>query len=446
MLAGADALALVSVLLAFGIGTSSNALRTLLVIGAAAIAGIVWGKALRLYDRDHRVLRHGVTDEMPNLLAWVGGIAVAAAALAPAIGGSQLTGAGIAGFFVALLSGTIALRTGARLVWRQITPPERVLIVGSGPLAAAMQRKLQIFGDLHFELVGSIDDEILHGPGRRSAAVFLDALAERHGSVDRILIAASTAYESLIAELMPLCRAREIKLGLVPPARGMFGTAVQLDHLAELPVVQYNTWDVPRTTQLAKRVLDVVAASAALVLVLPALPAVALAIRLDSPGPVFFRQRRAGRHGRPFMLIKLRTMVREAELRLAEVVALDELEAPVFKLARDPRVTRLGRWLRRSSLDELPQLWNVLRGDMSLVGPRPEQMDLVERYAPHIRAVRLAVKPGLTGPMQVSGRGELTMEERLAVEREYVENQSISRDLQILAQTAAAVLRGRGAY
>jgi lipopolysaccharide/colanic/teichoic acid biosynthesis glycosyltransferase len=144
-------------------------------------------------------------------------------------------------------------------------------------------------------------------------------------------------------------------------------------------------------------------------------------------------------------MLKFRTMVRDAEALLPGVVAFDELSEPMFKLPRDPRVTRIGRILRRTSLDELPQLLNVLKGDMSLVGPRPEQLDLVDRYEPEHR-FRLDLKPGLTGPMQVYGRGELTFDERLAVEREYVENLTLGRDLRILALTMVAVISGRGAY
>jgi len=138
-------------------------------------------------------------------------------------------------------------------------------------------------------------------------------------------------------------------------------------------------------------------------------------------------------------------MVRDAEALLPGLVSFDELADPMFKLKADPRVTRVGRVLRRTSIDELPQLVNVLRGDMSIVGPRPEQLDLVERYAPE-HQFRLQVKPGITGPMQVYGRGELTFDERLAVEREYVENLSLARDIRIVLMTLPAVLGKRGAY
>jgi lipopolysaccharide/colanic/teichoic acid biosynthesis glycosyltransferase len=225
----------------------------------------------------------------------------------------------------------------------------------------------------------------------------------------------------------------------------MFGTATHLTHIADLPLLDYNTWDISRTTVALKRVSDVVVGLVVLVVTLPVFALAGVAIVLDSGLPILFRQTRAGESGRPFQMLKFRTMVRDAEARLPELVRFDELADPMFKLKTDPRVTRVGRVLRRTSIDELPQLINVLRGEMSIVGPRPEQLDLVERYAPE-HQFRLAVKPGITGPMQVYGRGELTFEERLAVEREYVENLSIARDIRIVLMTLPAVLGKRGAY
>ena len=200
-----------------------------------------------------------------------------------------------------------------------------------------------------------------------------------------------------------------------------------------------------RSTLMLKRLIDVVAAATGLIVLSPVLILTALAIRLDSRGSVVFAQVRAGLGGRPFRMYKFRTMVFKAESMLEDVVALDALREPVFKLRDDPRVTRIGRIIRRTSLDELPQLVNVLKGDMSLVGPRPEAMEFVERYGPDQR-FRLAVKPGMTGPMQVYGRGHLRFDERLAVEREYVENLSLGRDARLLALSFAAVIRGTGAY
>jgi lipopolysaccharide/colanic/teichoic acid biosynthesis glycosyltransferase len=236
-----------------------------------------------------------------------------------------------------------------------------------------------------------------------------------------------------------------VKLTIVPPTRGMFGTATHLTHIAELPLLDYNTWDISRMTLGLKRGLDVVLAVFVLAITLPLLLLVALATLVDSGRPILFLQTRAGERGRPFQMLKFRTMVQDAEARLPELVPLEELDAPMFKLKADPRVTRVGRLLRRTSIDELPQLVNVLRGEMSIVGPRPEQLDLVERYAPE-HQFRLQVKPGITGPMQVYGRGELTFDERLAVEREYVENLSLTRDIRIVLMTLPAVFGRRGAY
>lgn len=203
--------------------------------------------------------------------------------------------------------------------------------------------------------------------------------------------------------------------------------------------------DIPRPTRLCKRAIDLTVSLLALTVLAPLLVAIAIAVRLDSPGPIIFRQRRAGRGGEPFEMYKFRTMSADADTRIYELVDLDDLPSPIFKLRTDPRVTRLGRVLRRWSLDELPQLINVIKREMSLVGPRPEQLDLVDRYSAEHR-VRLTVKPGMTGPMQVSGRADLTIEERLAVERAYIEHLSLSRDMGLLLRTVPAVLRGNGAY
>jgi exopolysaccharide biosynthesis polyprenyl glycosylphosphotransferase len=235
-----------------------------------------------------------------------------------------------------------------------------------------------------------------------------------------------------------------VKLSVISPLHGRAGP-VRLSRVADLPVLEYETWDPSRSTAMIKRTFDVFASSLGLLVTAPLFPIIALAIKLDSRGPVFFSQSRAGLDGHPFAMHKFRTMVADAEDRLADVIRLDDLRDPVFKLSEDPRITRAGKVLRRLSLDELPQLWNVLRGEMSIVGPRPEQVELVERYRPEHR-FRLSVKPGITGPMQVFGRGDLSFNERLAVELDYIENLSLARDLRIIAETVPAALRGSGAY
>lgn len=199
-----------------------------------------------------------------------------------------------------------------------------------------------------------------------------------------------------------------------------------------------------------KRAIDVIGAATGLVVLSPLLVLIAVSVRLESPGPAVFRQRRTGRGGRTFWFLKFRTMVRDAEDRLEQVEALNESSCGVlFKIRRDPRTTRLGRWLRRTSLDELPQLWNVLVGQMSLVGPRPLQLrdsDRLLAREPRAHASRLTVPPGLTGAWQVGGRSETDAFGMLELDLDYVENWSLGLDLVILMKTFGAVVRGRGAY
>ena len=194
-----------------------------------------------------------------------------------------------------------------------------------------------------------------------------------------------------------------------------------------------------------KRAMDIVGSGIGLILTLPLMVVIAIAVKLDSKGVAFFTQWRAGENGRPFKIVKFRTMVDGAEEMLTTLVDLEAMESPVFKLRDDPRVTRVGRFLRRTSLDELPQFWNVLKGEMSLVGPRPEEMRVVQLYNDWHRQ-RLAVKPGMTGPMQVSGRGDIGLDERVRLEVAYIRNYSILKDVSILLRTVGAVFSRRGAY
>ncbi|MFO7681951.1 MAG: sugar transferase [Chloroflexota bacterium] len=196
---------------------------------------------------------------------------------------------------------------------------------------------------------------------------------------------------------------------------------------------------------LLKRTLDIVGSVCGLGVTAVLFPFLALAIKLDSPGPVIFKQQRIGREGKPFTLYKFRSMRQDAEDELDGLVNWETLEEPVFKMVNDPRLTRVGRFCRRWSLDELPQFWNTLKGDMSLVGPRPESPQFVARYSAWHRR-RLMVKPGLTGPMQVNGRGALSLDGRVRLELDYIAHYSLWRDLTILAKTIPVVLRGKGAW
>jgi exopolysaccharide biosynthesis polyprenyl glycosylphosphotransferase len=271
------------------------------------------------------------------------------------------------------------------------------------------------------------------------------ARVAREQMIERVVVTEHELSEAGAERLIEQCKAAGLALTFLPQHYGLLGPGIELNRLAELPVLDFRFSDPPRSTVAMKRGMDVIVSGTLLALLSPLLALVAIAILLDSGRPVFFRQRRAGRDGKAFTMLKFRTMVNDAEERLSELVDLAKLDQPAFKIPDDPRVTRIGRVLRRASIDEVPQLINVLRGDMSLVGPRPEEESVVALYDERQRS-RLAVKPGLTGPMQVYGRSDLTFEERLAMERDYLDNLSLLTDLAILLRTPLAIIRGDGAY
>jgi exopolysaccharide biosynthesis polyprenyl glycosylphosphotransferase len=221
--------------------------------------------------------------------------------------------------------------------------------------------------------------------------------------------------------------------------------SVAVEDLDGIPLLALSTVPQDPFALATKRALDVVLSAIALAVLAPVFLAVAIAIRLDSPGPVLYRQRRVGMNGREFTLLKFRSMFVDAHARLEALRSRNEVSGPVFKMKDDPRVTRVGRFIRRTSLDELPQFWNVLRGEMSVVGPRPPIPAEVERYERrHLR--RLSVKPGITCTWQVSGRSSIGFDRWMELDLSYIDNWSLWRDVKILARTIPAVLTGRGAH
>ena len=397
-------------------------------------------KIFGLYDRDHRALRHLTADEVPVIFAWSATLTVLVALLLPLLPGGNLDGIAILALWIGVSILAIGLRSFARWAWWRATPPEMVGLIGDPTVIASLRRKVGMFREMHLELASEVLISDLDGG--RSRHEELNSLVV---GLDRIVVAAEGAEVQLIGDLKGICRRRQVKLSVVSPLRGNALPSERTPHLADLPILEYNTWDQSRSSLVMKRISDIAISGFGLILFAPFLAIIAVAIKLDSPGPVFFTQIRAGRDKRPFRMYKLRTMVADAEAKLPELVDIDQLSDPMFKLRDDPRITRVGSILRRFSLDEVPQLINVLLGEMSIVGPRPEQVELVERYSGDALA-RLVVKPGVTGPMQVFGRGELTFDERIAVELDYVENASLARDLRIMIHTLPAVLRGTGAY
>jgi exopolysaccharide biosynthesis polyprenyl glycosylphosphotransferase len=218
-----------------------------------------------------------------------------------------------------------------------------------------------------------------------------------------------------------------------------------LTQLEGVPALTFTTVPTDALPLLAKRLFDIAVSSVVLLLLTPVLVGVAIAIRLDSPGPVLFRQRRVGLNGREFSLLKFRSMHVDAEAQLAALRSKNEASGPVFKMTHDPRITRIGRFIRKASLDEFPQFWNVLRGEMSVVGPRPPLPSEVRQYKRWQRR-RLSVMPGITCTWQISGRSNIDFDRWMELDLEYIDNWSLARDLDICLRTIPAVLSARGAH
>ncbi len=264
---------------------------------------------------------------------------------------------------------------------------------------------------------------------RADAVIFVGALPDGHdGAQDLSWALSDHAIDLIVAPLLT----------------GISSNRVHLRAVEGMPLAHIRAPRLDSAPLAAKRCMDIVGAAAGLLLFGPLLAVLALLIRRDS-GPAFFRQTRIGANGRAFDVLKLRTMAVDAEARLPLLQELNEGAGPLFKMEHDPRVTRIGRLLRKYSLDELPQLWNVLRGEMSLVGPRPPLPHEAAEYVGHTHR-RLLVKPGMTGLWQVSGRSELSWEQSVRLDLDYVQNWSLARDLTILARTVPAVVRAKGAY
>ncbi len=310
-------------------------------------------------------------------------------------------------------------------------------------------RRVSTHPETRLALVGYLSASERGAPRRelpRLGSVADISQVAREHAIERVVVTEQEMSEPDAERLIEECKAAGLGLTFLPQHYGLLGPGIELNRLAELPVLDFRFSDPPRSTVAMKRAMDVVvSAPAAGCCSRRCWLAIALWILLDSGRPVFFRQRRAGKDGDAVHDAQVPHDGHRRRAAAAELVDLEKLDQPAFKIPDDPRVTRSGRILRRTSIDELPQLINVLRGDMSLVGPRPEEESVVALYDERQRG-RLAIKPGMTGPMQVYGRSDLTFEERLAMERDYLDNLSLLTDLAILLRTPRAMVRGEGAY
>jgi exopolysaccharide biosynthesis polyprenyl glycosylphosphotransferase len=323
-----------------------------------------------------------------------------------------------------------------------------VLVVGSGPRARLAVNLIDEHPSWGQRVVGLLDeydtpvDPSFIGVPISKLQDLPDLM--RRVVIDEVIVACPRSMLSEITPAIATCAAVGIPVTMLSD---VFGDLMPRPRVAEFgmhPALSFGVVHHSRSALLFKRVMDVLCASALLLLLSPVITIAAIAIKLDSKGPVLFRQKRCGLNGRLFDVLKLRSMHADAEKRRAELVALNEMDGPVFKIRNDPRITRVGRWLRRLSIDELPQLWNVVRGEMSLVGPRPPIPGEVDDYDVGQRR-RLSMRPGITCLWQVEGRNTIGFDEWVQLDLEYIDRWSLLLDLMILLRTLPAVVRGTGA-
>lgn len=341
------------------------------------------------------------------------------------------------------------LDLGSMSLWRRWTQREpagsvaarNVLIVGAGRVGRRVAAYMERHPGCGRRIYGFLDDEMPVGDNVLGRVADLARLA-RKGFVDELILAGPHDGELALQVFREAKRLR-LDLEIVPDLFGCDPAETEIEHVGGLPVICVHAERLPAVGLVLKRVIDIVGASLGLMLIAPVLLAIALLIKLESPGPVLYVAKRAGRKGRLFGCYKFRTMVRDADQRKDLLRAKNERFGPIFKIIDDPRITRVGRFLRRYSLDELPQLWNVLRGEMSLVGPRPHPVDDFAGYElSHL--ARLDVTPGMTGLWQVSARRDPSFDRAMELDREYIRSWNLGLDLQILLKTVLAVAQGSG--
>jgi exopolysaccharide biosynthesis polyprenyl glycosylphosphotransferase len=447
LLAFSDVAGIFSALVISTVFVDSGDVLPVLFWGAVTIpAWIVLFKLYGLYDRDGKRVSHSTVDELPRLFhaVVIGSLGLyvvlrySSAYQMPLLDGLA--------FFGLAFVGIAVIRAGARALSRRIISGERVLFVGGGPMAALLARKLRQHPEYHLEPIGYIDghrgSDSVHGLTYLGELDEIDLISTLH-AVDRVLILSPMVGPDEVADLIRRLRDLDLRVGVLPHVLDVLGPSVEIDDVEGITVLGLSPPKLTRSSRFLKRAMDVTLASLLLAVLLVPMILIALAIKLTSKGPVFYRGRRIGRGGREFAMLKFRTMVKDAEEQEREL--RERSVHPAWLLVdHDPRVTKVGRFLRHTSIDELPQLWNVIHGDMSLVGPRPMTASVDEHISGWGRR-RLDLTPGMTGLWQVLGRTNIPFEEMVKLDYLYVTNWSLWEDVRLLIRTVPAVIRQRGA-
>ena len=433
MLAGADAIATsLSVLLAIDV-LGGYALRPLylLVVPLVILAAKLGG----LYDRDERVLDHSTINELPRLLnvATMFALIVWLARHYVVIGAP--TTVDLLTMWVLLMASLIVARSIARRISGLLTPVERCMVIGRPGVFERIEDKLR--GHRRVELVSRADAADI-----ANDHALLARLAERD-RVHRVIIDTDAVSAEDTLEAVQLANATGLQVSLLPSMLGAVGSAVAFDDIGGLVLMGVPRFGLSRSSMILKRAFDVIGASAVLILFAPVIALIAIAIKLDSSGPVLFRQTRMGRNDRPFRMLKFRSMIDGADALKDALRERNEAHDGLFKIGDDPRITRVGRWLRRRGLDEVPQFLNVLSGSMSIVGPRPLVID-EDRHVTGFGRHRLHLTPGITGRWQTLGAARVPLSEMVKIDYLYIANWSPWVDLRIILDTVVFLAKRGG--
>ena len=340
--------------------------------------------------------------------------------------------------FLLILAKEQLLRMWIKSHWGKAQSIRRFIMVGAASDNERLRRELQERRSEGVAILAELD--------LRAAPIESLAKLLHEHSANGVIINTQHAFFSHIEKAIQICELEGVEAWLMADFFKTQISKTMLDDLVDRPVLVFRSAPEESWQAFAKQTLDFLGAAVLLALLAIPMAVVAVLIKWTSPGPVFFRQQRSGLNGQPFTMLKFRSMVTDAEQRRHELEALNEMSGPVFKVTDDPRITPVGRWLRNKSVDELPQLWNVLRGEMSLVGPRPLPVYEVERFDDLSHRRRLSVKPGMTCLWQISGRNNVKdFKTWVRLDLEYIDNWSLWLDVKILLRTIPVVLWGHGA-